>query len=81
MKAEEPRALKASELEKHPEFPYLTWDLKPSKKAKLPVAASRGGPLNLAYEVHGNGPRKLIVSYFKVARRSSRTPRTFVRPR
>ena len=56
--------MKAAELEAHPEFPYLTWDLKPNKKAKLAVAAKRGGPLNIAYEVHGNGPRKMIVSVY-----------------
>jgi hypothetical protein len=54
--------LTAAELEAHPEFPYITWDLKPRIKAKLPVAAIRGGPINISYEVHGDGPRKLVVS-------------------
>jgi hypothetical protein len=51
----------ASELEAHPEFPYVTWDLKPTRKGKLAVAAKRGGPLNISYEVHGDGPRKIVV--------------------
>jgi hypothetical protein len=54
--------MKAAELEAHPEFPYLTWPLEPSQKGKLPVAKGRGGPLNISYEVHGHGPRKMIVS-------------------
>jgi hypothetical protein len=54
--------MKANELEAHPEFPYTTWDLKPRIKDTLPVAAKRGGPIKIAYEVHGDGARKLIVS-------------------
>jgi hypothetical protein len=53
----------AAELEAHPEFPHVTWDLKPTKKGRIPVAAKRGGPLNISYEVHGNGPRKIVVCF------------------
>lgn len=72
--------MKAAELEAHPEFPYLTWDLKPSKKAKLPAAAKRGGPLNIAYEVHGHGPRTMVVSLISLFYWSSRGSRILVHP-
>ncbi|KAF2139749.1 uncharacterized protein K452DRAFT_275235 [Aplosporella prunicola CBS 121167] len=55
-----PRPMTAAEVEKHPEFPYVTWDLKPEKKGKLAVAAGRGGPLNIAYEIHGHGPCHIV---------------------
>jgi hypothetical protein len=51
----------AAELEAHPEFPHVTWKLEPTKKGKIPVAAKRGGPIHISYEVHGNGPRKIAV--------------------
>jgi hypothetical protein len=51
----------AAELEAHPEFPHVTWDLKPTKKGRIPVAAKRGGPLNISYEVHGHGSRRIVV--------------------
>ncbi|KAK5154037.1 hypothetical protein LTR04_006119, partial [Oleoguttula sp. CCFEE 6159] len=44
----------------HPEFKHITWDLKPTKKGKVQVAKSRGGPFSIAYEVHGNGPIHLV---------------------
>lgn len=55
------RPLKVAELERHPEFPYVTWDLKPTKRGKLSIAEGRGGPFNLSYEIHGHGPRHLLV--------------------
>ena len=53
--------LSAAELVKHPEFKHVTWALKPAKKGKVDVAKGRGGPLQIAYEIHGNGPTKLVV--------------------
>ena len=53
--------LTAAELVKHPEFKHVTWALKPAKKGKVDVAKGRGGPLQIAYEIHGNGPTKLVV--------------------
>lgn len=50
------------ELQQHPEFNHTIWDLKPEKKGKAVVAKDRGGPLNIAYEVHGHGDRHLVVS-------------------
>ena len=54
--------MNAAELENHAEFPFITWKLSPTKKGKLPVAVGRGGPFDIAYEVHGNGPIRLVVS-------------------
>ena len=39
----------------------MTWPLKPAKKGTVAVAKGRGGPLQISYEVHGNGPMKLVV--------------------
>ena len=50
------------EVQAHPEFPYVHWDLKPDKTEKIDVAAGRGGPFKLNYELHGHGPKKIVVS-------------------
>jgi len=52
----------AEELYKHPEFDHTVWDLKPAKQGKFAVAKDRGGPINIAYEIHGHGDRHLVVS-------------------
>ncbi|KAH8594699.1 Alpha/Beta hydrolase protein [Bisporella sp. PMI_857] len=44
----------------HPAHPYTLWNLEPTRKGLLPVAANRGGPLNIEWEVHGKGDIKLI---------------------
>ena len=54
--------LSAEEVLKHPEFPHTNWDLKPDVKGSIDVAAGRGGPLKLAYEIHGRGSKKIVVS-------------------
>jgi hypothetical protein len=54
--------LTVEELEKHPEYPHTIWDLKPEKQGKVAVAKDRGGPLQIAYEIHGHGNRHLVVS-------------------
>jgi hypothetical protein len=51
----------AREIKKHPEYPYVIWDLPAVKEGKLAVAATRGGPINIKYEVHGQGPRHIVV--------------------
>ncbi|KAI5202735.1 alpha/beta-hydrolase [Aureobasidium subglaciale] len=55
-----PKPLTAAELQVHPEFPHITWDLKPQAKGKLSVAKGRGGPLDIAWEVHGEGENKMV---------------------
>ncbi|KAF1832889.1 alpha/beta-hydrolase [Decorospora gaudefroyi] len=52
--------LTAEELLQHPEYPHTIWDLKPQQQGKASVAKDRGGPLNIAYEVHGKGHRHLV---------------------
>ena len=55
--------LTAAEIQEHPEYPHVFGDLKPTQKGKASVAEGRGGPFNIAYEVHGHGARKLVVCY------------------
>ncbi|KAI0175869.1 alpha/beta-hydrolase [Hypoxylon sp. FL1284] len=49
------------EVSDSPAFPTAIWKLKPHQSGHLPVAASRGGPLDISWEVHGNGPIKLVL--------------------
>ncbi|XXH02961.1 hypothetical protein Hte_009351 [Hypoxylon texense] len=59
------------EVTKSPAFPTATWQLEPHQSGLLPVAARRGGPVNISWEVHGDGPVKLILipglGFFKTA--------------
>jgi len=48
----------------HKAYPEAIWNLTPTQSGKLPVAAGRGGPFNIDWEVHGHGDIKLVVSYF-----------------
>lgn len=54
--------LTAEELQQHPEYEHTVWNLKPDRRGKAVVAKDRGGPINIAYEVHGHGDRKIVVS-------------------
>jgi len=45
----------------HPSYPDTIWKLTPTQTEYLPVAKGRGGPFKLHYEVHGQGPVKLVV--------------------
>lgn len=51
----------AADVVKHPEYETVVWDLQPAKSGIVAVAKDRGGPINIAYEVHGTGPVKLVV--------------------
>ncbi|KAF2101598.1 alpha/beta-hydrolase [Rhizodiscina lignyota] len=51
---------RGGDIQEHPEYPHVIWDLEPDQKGKLPVAKGRGGPFNIAYEVHGHGPIKIV---------------------
>ncbi|KAG9241920.1 Alpha/Beta hydrolase protein [Calycina marina] len=42
------------------EFPHVLWELTPTQSGKLPVAKTRGGPVNIEWEVHGKGDIKLV---------------------
>lgn len=45
----------------HPAFATTRWELVPERQGLLPVAAARGGPIDIAWEVHGTGPRRLLL--------------------
>ena len=53
--------LTAAEVISHPAFQHVIWDLPPTISGKASVAKTRGGPFNIAYEVHGSGPIHLVV--------------------
>ena len=55
-------SLTADEIKRHPEYGTVVWDLEAAKKGTVSVAKGRGGPFDIAYEVHGTGPLKLVVS-------------------
>ncbi|CAF9942506.1 MAG: hypothetical protein ALECFALPRED_009781 [Alectoria fallacina] len=52
--------LTVAEIVEHPAFNSVIWDLKPTTKGKCAVAHTRGGPIDIAYEIHGTGPIKLV---------------------
>lgn len=56
-----PKPLTAAEVLAHPEYPHVNWLLEPDQKGKIPLAKGRGGPFDLAYEIHGHGPSKIVV--------------------
>ncbi|TRX93803.1 hypothetical protein FHL15_005185 [Xylaria flabelliformis] len=50
----------AEEVAKTDAFPTTLWRLEPHREGELPVAAGRGGPFKIHWEVHGEGDIKLI---------------------
>ncbi|KXJ89578.1 Alpha/Beta hydrolase protein [Microdochium bolleyi] len=50
-----------TQIRQSPAFQTAIWDLVPHQKGLLPVAANRGGALRVAWEVHGDGPIKLLL--------------------
>ena len=67
--------LTAAEILKHPEFEHVVWELQPAKKGKATVAQGRGGPIQISYEIHGNGPIRLVV-WFQISYNFSLLPGT-----
>ena len=55
------RPLSQSEILDHPEYPHVNWPLEPTSKGKVEVADGRGGPFKISYQLHGHGPKKIIV--------------------
>lgn len=55
------KQLSADQVQNHPEFQHVNWDLPYEKRELIDVAAGRGGPFKLAYELHGRGPSKIVV--------------------
>jgi hypothetical protein len=66
--------MSAEELQKHPEYDHTIWHLKPEKKGKVAVANARGGPIDIAYEVHGKGDRHMVVSLLYIWRHELQHP-------
>ena len=54
--------MKAEDIVVHPEFPYVNWNLAPTRKERIVIARGRGGPFRIAYEIHGKGPIHMVVS-------------------
>ncbi|KAK4541718.1 hypothetical protein LTR36_007427 [Oleoguttula mirabilis] len=54
------KQLSAEEVLQHPEYTHVNWDLKYDKRESINVAAGRGGPFQITYELHGRGPRKIV---------------------
>ena len=50
-----------AEILAHPSYPDTIWNLVPTQSGQLPVAAGRGGPFKVDWEVHGAGDIKLVV--------------------
>jgi len=55
---------KVAEILAHTAYPDTIWNLTPTQSGQLPVAAGRGGPFKIDWEVHGKGDIKLVVSIF-----------------
>lgn len=49
------------EVAKTDAFPTAIWQLDPHSEGMLSVAAGRGGPFDVHWEIHGTGPVKLVV--------------------
>ncbi|KAK0725219.1 Alpha/Beta hydrolase protein [Lasiosphaeris hirsuta] len=45
----------------HPAYPTAMWQLEPDRKGFTPVAEGRGGPFKISWEVHGEGPVKVVL--------------------
>ncbi|KAK7961714.1 alpha/beta-hydrolase [Apiospora aurea] len=50
-----------AEVVTNPAFPTALWHFEPHQSGLLPVAADRGGPIDICWEVHGDGPIKLVL--------------------
>lgn len=54
--------LTSAQIVGHPAFQHAILNLPPTEEGTLAVAKGRGGPFNIAYEIHGTGPIHLVVS-------------------
>ncbi|CZT05834.1 related to alpha/beta hydrolase [Rhynchosporium graminicola] len=54
------RRPRVAEILAHPSYPDTVWNLTPTQSGQLPVAAERGGPINIDWEVHGKGVTKMV---------------------
>ncbi|KAK1247255.1 hypothetical protein MKX07_002164 [Trichoderma sp. CBMAI-0711] len=51
----------AEETIKHPAYPSVIWALEPHQKGVVEAAHGRGGPVKISWEIHGEGPTKLVL--------------------
>ncbi|KAH6609414.1 hypothetical protein Trco_002760 [Trichoderma cornu-damae] len=51
----------AEDTVKHPAFASVVWALEPHRAGKLEAAKGRGGPIKIAWEIHGDGPTKVVL--------------------
>ncbi|KAK4066429.1 hypothetical protein Trihar35433_6856 [Trichoderma harzianum] len=50
----------AEETISHPAFASVIWALEPHQQGTVEVAKGRGGPVKIAWEIHGDGPTKVL---------------------
>lgn len=65
-RAPPPTVPSVAETLKHPAFETAMWRLEPDRQGLARVAEDRGGPFNISWEIHGEGPIKLIVSSTRI---------------
>ncbi len=53
----------AEETISHPAFASVIWALEPHQQGTVEVAKGRGGPVKIAWEIHGDGPTKVLVCF------------------
>ncbi|KAL9479924.1 hypothetical protein ACSS6W_004710 [Trichoderma asperelloides] len=51
----------AEETLRHPAYPSAIWALEPHRKGVVDAAIGRGGPVKIAWEIHGEGPTKVVL--------------------
>ncbi|KAM3515393.1 hypothetical protein MY11210_000955 [Beauveria gryllotalpidicola] len=45
----------------HPAYPGAKWNLIPDSQGKASVAKDRSGPIDIAWQIHGHGPIKIVL--------------------
>ncbi|OAA62251.1 glycylpeptide N-tetradecanoyltransferase [Cordyceps fumosorosea ARSEF 2679] len=55
------RAPSLDETLNHPAFPGAKWSLIPDSQGKATVAKDRSGPIDIAWQIHGHGPVKIVL--------------------
>ncbi|KAL7949699.1 Alpha/Beta hydrolase protein [Trichoderma barbatum] len=51
----------AEETINHPGYASVIWALEPHRKGTVEAAKGRGGPVKIAWEIHGDGPTKVVL--------------------
>lgn len=53
--------LTASEVVNHPAYPYIIRTFPPTSKGTVQVPGGWGANCEIVYEIHGTGPKKIVV--------------------